>query len=141
MLYVRESGLLHALLDLPTEEALLGHPAVGASWEGFAIENLVTSAGPDTSAWFYRTTNGAEVILLLQRPGSELWVIEIKRSLAPKPARGFHAACEDLKPERKLVVYPGSESYPLDHDVVAMPLALLCGELQGVAGPATRALK
>lgn len=128
-LYVRDSGLLHALLGLQDEEALLGHPAVGASWEGFVLENLVTAAGPNVAAHFYRTSGGAEIDLLLSWPGGELWAIEVKRSLAPKVERGFHSACEDLKPTRKLVVYPGAEPFPLGHDVQAMPLQALCDML------------
>ena len=128
-LYVRDSGLLHALLGLPDEEALLGHPAVGASWEGFVLENLITAAGTSASAHFYRTSGGAEVDLLLSWPSGECWAIEVKRSLAPKVERGFHSACEDLQPTRKLVIYPGDEPFPLGHGVQAMPLATLCHEL------------
>ena len=128
-LYVRDSGLLHALLGLPDEEALLGHPAVGASWEGFVLENLITAAGTSASAHFYRTSGGAEVDLLLNWPSGECWAIEVKRSLAPKVERGFHSACEDLQPTRKLVIYPGDEPFPLGHGVQAMPLATLCHEL------------
>lgn len=128
-LYVRDSGLLHALLGLPDEEALLGHPAVGASWESFVLENLITAAGTSASAHFYRTSGGAEVDLLLNWPSGECWAIEVKRSLAPKVERGFHSACEDLQPTRKLVIYPGDEPFPLGHGVQAMPLATLCHEL------------
>ena len=134
-LYVRDSGLLHALLGLPDEEALLGHPAVGASWEGFVLENLITAAGTSASAHFYRTSGGAEVDLLLNWPSGECWAIEVKRSLAPKVERGFHSACEDLQPTRKLVIYPGDEPFPLGHGVQAMPLATLCHELAMRAYP------
>ncbi len=134
-LYVRDSGLLHALLGLPDEEALLGHPAVGASWESFVLENLITAAGTSASAHFYRTSGGAEVDLLLNWPSGECWAIEVKRSLAPKVERGFHSACEDLQPTRKLVIYPGDEPFPLGHGVQAMPLATLCHELAMRAYP------
>lgn len=134
-LYVRDSGLLHALLGLPDEEALLGHPAVGASWESFVLENLITAAGTSASAHFYRTSGGAEVDLLLNWPSGECWAIEVKRSLAPKVERGFHSACEDLQPTRKLVIYPGDEPFPLGHGVQAMPLATLCHELAMRASP------
>ena len=134
-LYVRDSGLLHALLGLPDDEALLGHPAVGASWEGFVLENLITAAGTSASAHFYRTSGGAEVDLLLNWPSGECWAIEVKRSLAPKVERGFHSACEDLQPTRKLVIYPGDEPFPLGHGVQAMPLATLCHELAMRAYP------
>ena len=134
-LYVRDSGLLHALLGLPDEEALLGHPTVGASWEGFVLENLITAAETSASAHFYRTSGGAEVDLLLNWPSGECWAIEVKRSLAPKVERGFHSACEDLQPTRKLVIYPGDEPFPLGHGVQAMPLATLCHELAMRAYP------
>lgn len=127
--YVRDSGLAHALLDIGTKETLLSHPVVGASWEGFVIENLLASAPSHVQAHFYRTSGGAEVDLLLAWPNGDLWAIEIKRSLTPKVERGFHAACDDLKPTRKLLVYPGADTFPLGHDVQAMSLAALCREL------------
>ena len=127
--YVRDSGLVHALLDIGTKETLLSHPVVGASWEGFVIENLLSCAGTDAQAYFYRSSGGAEIDLLLAWPGGELWAIEIKRSLTPKVERGFHAACKDLAPARKLVVYAGQETFPLGHEVQAVSLATLCQEI------------
>ena len=79
---------------------------------------------------FYRSSAGAEVDLLLRWPGGGLWAIELKRSLAPKLERGFHEACADLKPVRKILIYPGFEGYPMGHDVQALPLGQLCSELQ-----------
>lgn len=131
--YVRDSGLVHALLDVQDKEALLSHPVVGGSWEGFCIEQVLACAPPRVQGYFYRTSAGAEIDLLLQWPGGELWAVEIKRSLAPKLERGFHVACADLKPVRKIVVYPGAESFPMGQDVQAMPLAQLCAELQAQA--------
>ena len=127
--YVRDSGLVHALLDIAHQDALLSHPVVGASWEGFVIENILACAPPQAQAFFYRTSGGAEIDLLLAWPDGELWAIEIKRSSTPKVERGFHSACEDLKPARKLVVYPGTEPFPLRHDIRASGLAELCREL------------
>ncbi len=131
--YVRDSGLVHALLDVPDQEALLSHPVVGGSWEGFCIEQLLSCAPQRVQGFFYRSSAGAEIDLLLQWPGGELWAVEIKRSLAPKLERGFYVACADLKPVRKIVVYPGAESFPMGQDVQAMPLAQLCAELQAKA--------
>lgn len=128
-LYVRDSGLVHALLDLATKESVLSHPVIGASWEGFCLENILACAPAQVQGYFYRSSGGAEVDLLLQWPGGDLWAIEIKRSLSPKVERGFHAACTDLNPTRKMVVYPGNEHYPLGHDVQAMPLMQLCEQL------------
>lgn len=127
--YVRDSGLLHALLAIGTREGLLGHPVVGASWEGFVIENLLAAAPPQTTAHFYRTSGGAEIDLLLAWPDGRLWAIEIKRSLNPRPERGFHAACEDLAPERRFVVYPGTESYPLGEGISAEPVSALADRI------------
>jgi predicted AAA+ superfamily ATPase len=127
--FVRDSGLVHALLDIETKEAVLSHPVVGASWESMCIENLLACAPANAQAYFYRTSGGAEIDLLLHWPDNDLWAIEIKRSLTPKVERGFHAACEDLQPARKLVVYPGDEPFPLGHGVQAIPLAALCREL------------
>lgn len=120
-LYVRDSGILHALLGIRDEETLLGHPVVGASWEGFVVENVVTAAGPNAAAHFYRTAAGAEVDLVLQWPDRR-WVVEVKRSLAPRIERGFHNACQDLKPDRAFIVYPGGEQYSLGESVEAIPL-------------------
>ena len=128
-LYLRDSGLVHALLDLATKESVLSHPVIGASWEGFCLENILACAPAQVQGYFYRSSGGAEVDLLLQWPGGDLWAIEIKRSLSPKVERGFHAACTDLNPTRKMVVYPGNEHYPLGHDVQAMPLMQLCEQL------------
>ena len=127
--YVRDSGLVHALLDIETKESLLSHMVLGASWEGFVIENLLSCAPASVQGYFYRTSGGAEVDLLLTWPNGKMWAIEIKRSLSPKVERGFHAACSDLSPARKLVIYPGAESFPLGHDIQAIPLAALCQEL------------
>ena len=129
--YVRDSGLVHALLDIETTDTLLSHMVVGASWEGFVIENLLACASPQVEGFFYRTSAGAEIDLLLHWPDGSLWAIEIKRSLAPKLERGFHIACDDLKPQRKLVIYPGTESIPLTEDITALPLASACAELAG----------
>jgi predicted AAA+ superfamily ATPase len=134
-LYVRDSGLLHALLGLPDEETLLGHPGVGASWEGFVLENLITAAGPNASAHFYRTNAGAEIDLLLRWPDGECWAIEVKRSLSPKVERGFYVACDDLKPSRQCVVYPGKDSFALGPKTEAVSLAALCGQLAQKAQP------
>ena len=79
---------------------------------------------------FYRTSAGAEIDLVLAWPDGSLWAVEFKRSLAPKLERGFHNACDDLKPHRKWVVYPGQEAYPLAADIQAVPLRLLCEALR-----------
>ncbi len=128
--YVRDSGLVHALLNIPDKETLLSHPVVGQSWECFAIENLLVCAPEQVQCYYYRTSGGAEIDLLLSWPDGSLWAIEIKRSLTPKVERGFHSACADLKPVRKFVVYPGAERYRIAEDIEAIPLLMLAKELE-----------
>jgi uncharacterized protein len=120
--YVRDSGLAHALLGITTLEDLVGHPVAGLSWEGLMIEALIAGAPRGTNAHFYRTVAGAEIDLLLTLPGDRQWAIEIKRSLAPKVEKGFHLACADLEPHRSCVVYPGNDRFPLSTDIEAMGL-------------------
>ncbi|MEK6806050.1 MAG: ATP-binding protein [Pseudomonadota bacterium] len=124
-IYVRDSGLTHALLGIADPEALLAHPVAGGSWEGFVIESLLAVAPLGTEAYFYRTSGGAEIDLLLKLPDGKIWAIEIKRSSAPTLDRGFHHACGDLAPQRRYVVYQGTERYPLQKDVEAIPLRFL----------------
>ena len=119
-LYVRDSGLVHALLQLDTLDAVLGHPVAGASFEGFVLEMLLRVAPERVRPSFYRTAAGAEIDLLLEVPGGQHWAIEIKKGLAPKLERGFHNAREDLSPQRSFVVYSGTDRYPLAHDVEAI---------------------
>jgi predicted AAA+ superfamily ATPase len=126
-IFVRDSGLVHALLNIPDKETLLSHPVVGQSWECFAVENLLVCAGDKAQGYFYRTSGGAEIDLLLAWPDGSLWAVEIKRSLTPKVERGFHAACADLKPARKFVLYPGQERYRVDVDMEAISLQELAG--------------
>ena len=121
-LYVRDSGLVHALLGIGTHEALLSHPVVGNSWEGFALETLLNAAPLNTSSGFYRTSNGAEVDLLLDMPGHGVWAIEVKRGAASKPRKGFYSACEDLQPSRRWMVYPGTDAYPVGDGVQVIGL-------------------
>jgi len=128
--YVRDSGLVHALLAIADREALLAHPVAGGSWEGLAIESLVAAAPDGAEAYFFRTAAGAEIDLLLKLPGHRKpWAIEIKRGLAPKLDRGFFLACEAAHPERRLVVYGGVERFPIADGVEAISLVDLCEEL------------
>lgn len=122
-IYLRDSGLLHALLGIEDMEDLLGHPVVGASWEGWVIEQVLSAIPSTWRPTFYRTNAGAEVDLVLERPGRKRpFALEIKRSLAPAPSRGFWNALEDLNAEG-WVIYPGKESYPLGKGVHTLPVA------------------
>ncbi len=129
--YLRDSGITHALLNIRDQDALLSHPVVGPSWEGFVIENLLVHAPRAMQGYFYRTSTGAEIDLLLHWPDGELWAIEIKRSLSPGVERGFYTGCADLKPARRFVVYPGTERYRLERDVEAISLVELAVEVSG----------
>lgn len=129
-LYVRDSGLVHALLGIRTLDELFGHPVAGASWEGFVIENLAACAPEGTEFYFYRTAAGAEVDLVLKLPShSRPWAVEVKSGRTPRIERGFRLACEDVKPERCFVVYSGQERFPLAEGVEAISLVDLCTEL------------
>ena len=128
-IYIRDSGLLHSLLGITDTDSLLSHPVVGASWEGHVVESLLAVAPPDVTPSFYRSGAGAEIDLLLSWPSGEHWAIEVKRSTTPKVERGFHNACEDIKPVKKWVIYPGTEAYPLADDIEVMPLHAAMREL------------
>jgi len=120
--YVRDSGLVHALLGVPTLDDLLAHPVAGSSWEGWVIENLLAAAPTGTEASFYRTAAGAEIDLVLELNPRERWAVEIKRSLTPTVSRGFHQGAADLGATRKWVIYPGPTPFPLAQDVTCLPL-------------------
>jgi predicted AAA+ superfamily ATPase len=128
--YIRDSGIAHALLGFGDLDTLLGHPVAGPSWEGFAIENLVAAAPPGTQSGFYRTAGGAEADLVLALAPARLWAIEIKRNLAPKPERGFHEACADLGAGKRLIVYPGEERFSVGPGMEAIGLTELMHELR-----------
>lgn len=124
--YVRDSGIIHALLQIADEESLLSHPVLGKSWECFVIENIFNIAPNGVQGYFYRSSGGAEIDLILVWPNQDLWAIEIKRSLTPKLERGFYSACDDLQPVRKYVVYAGDEQYPIANDIEAISLTGIC---------------
>lgn len=133
--YVRDSGLLHALLGIADYNALSGHPVVGASWEGFVIENLLSVVSFRTLPSFYRTSAGAEVDLVLEFPGlTEKWAIEIKRGLSAKPTKGFYHALQDIEPDRSFVVYAGEERYPVSEGVEAISVRDMVQRLQEKSG-------
>lgn len=120
--YVRDSGVLHALLELETLNDLLGHPVCGLSFEGHCIENLIQAAGSRRVPYFYRTQVGAEIDLLFEKGGRPEIAIEVKRSMAPSPEKGFALACDDLQIEQRYVVYPGTERISLRHGAQAIGL-------------------
>jgi len=121
--YVRDTGLLHALLGLQSFAALEGHPKLGASWEGFALEQVLRVTG-DREAYFWATHAGAELDLLVNWRGKR-WGFEFKYSDGPGMTKSMHIALADLKLERIFTVYPGKEAYPMHERVEALPLAQL----------------
>lgn len=128
--YVRDSGLVHALLGIRTQEELLGHPIVGPSWEGMLVENILSSLPAAVHSWFYRTSAGAEIDLVLEFDPRSIWAIEIKRSISnPVPSKGFYIGCADLKATRQIVLYPGTESYRINPNVEVIPWDQLTEEL------------
>jgi len=130
--YVRDSGLVHALLGLETPEALLGHPVVGGSWEGFCIENLISAAPPGSEPYFYRSSGGAELDLVLAIPGGAVWAIEIKRTTTPRVTRGFHIAVEDVGATQRILVYAADKEVPISNTLRAMPLQIAMARLQAL---------
>ncbi len=121
-IYLRDSGIVHALLGIVTLDELLGHPVVGASWEGFVIEQLIAAAGPQRQAMYFRTATGAEADLVFEHGGRVEMVIEIKRSSAPTVSSGLRVACEDLQPTHAFAVHGGAGQGPMGRGVTAISL-------------------
>ncbi len=119
-IYLRDPGLLHALLGLPNRNALLGHPKLGASWEGFALEQTV-AAFRSRDAYFWATHSGAELDLLLLHRGQRLG-FEFKYADAPATTKSMHIAREDLRLDHLWVVYPGKDRYPLSDHITVVPI-------------------
>ncbi len=124
--YIRDSGLCHALLNLENKDAIYSHPVASGSWESFAIENITMRAPRGTEFYFYRTQVGAEIDLILNLPNNITYAVEIKYSETPTLEKGFYIACEDVKPNKKFVVYLGNETYPYNKDITALSLESFC---------------
>lgn len=118
-IYVRDSGIVHALLGLHSLDALLAHPVASASWEGFVLEQILNAA-PQAQTTFYRTSHGAEADLVIEFRDGDTWAVEIKRSRAPALARGFLLAVKDVGAKRKLLVAPVESSYTMHEDIEVM---------------------
>ncbi len=127
--YVRDSGITHALLNISGYNDLLGHPVAGGSWEGFVVENLLSVAPERALPYYYRTSGGAEIDFILEFSGNEKWAIEIKRSSVPTLSKGFYIACDDIKADRRYVVYSGKDKFPMGNGAIAIPLPMLMQEL------------
>jgi len=127
--YVRDSGITHALLNIQRYNDLLGHPVAGGSWEGFVIENILSVALGNALPFYYRTANGAEIDLILEFSGREKWAIEIKRSTAPALSKGFYLACQDIAPDKRFVVYAGQDKFLMGENITAISLSGIMEEL------------
>ncbi len=119
--YIRDSGITHALLNLTKLDDLLSHPVVGGSWEGFIIENIISVLPKGTEYGFYRTTAGAELDFVFSLSG-KIWALEIKRTLSPKLSKGFLNAVEDIQASHKYFVYAGKETFPMGSGTFAIGL-------------------
>ena len=128
--YIRDSGLLHALLGIDNKETLIGHPVIGMSWEGFVIENILNTIDRNqTKPYFYRTSSSNEIDLVLERSGNETWTIEIKRTFAPQFTKGQRLASQDIAASKNFIIYPGIERFPLAENTEAVGLADFLNEL------------
>jgi predicted AAA+ superfamily ATPase len=129
--YIRDSGLLHALLGLTSERELLSHPKAGSSWEGYAIEETIRRIQPD-AAYFWATHAGAELDLLLFR-GGRRYGVEVKMQDAPVITPSMRIAVRDLGLHRLAVVYPGEKAYPLDTNIEVVPIHDVARLVSGAA--------
>jgi hypothetical protein len=120
--YIRDTGLMHALLSIENIDALMGHPSIGESWEGFVLENLLSQCPKWITPYYYRTATGVEIDLFLELNSKKRIAIEIKRTLSPTVTKGFQTACDDLQATHKFYVYPGQERFPIAKDVWAASL-------------------
>jgi len=127
--YVRDSGIVHTLLQISNYEKLLSHPIIGKSWEGFVIEKIISVLPSNVYPFFYRTSAGAEIDLLLEFGIDDYWAIEIKASRIPKLTKGFHIACNDLGVKRKYVVHTGEDMFSVGHETIALSLPQFITEL------------
>jgi predicted AAA+ superfamily ATPase len=119
-IFIRDTGLLHHLLNISTFDDLLGHPVAGASWEGFVIENILNHLADTWKYSYYRTADHTEIDLILEGPQKQRWAIEIKRSAAPTLTKGFFSAGKDIQATHKFVVYSGTERFPMAENTEAI---------------------
>ena len=132
--FVRDSGILHALLNLQSMDALRSHAVSGKSWEGFVIENLIGASRGKARPYFYRTGAGAEADLVLEFSPGQCWAIEVKLSSTPTVDRGFHNAADDIAAVRRILVHKGKERFPMRGGIEAMPLLDAMNEVSAAVG-------
>ncbi len=122
-IYVRDSGLLHALLRIGDKDTLLGHPIVGMSWEGFVIESILNAINSDQiKASFYGKSSENEIDLVLEKPDGEIWAVEVKRSMFPKFSKGYRIASKEIRSSRNFIIYPGKDQYRVEENTEVINL-------------------
>lgn len=127
--YVRDSGILHRLLGINSYDTLLSNPVLGKSWEGFAVENILSVLPSRAESYFYRTAAGAEVDLVIKMPSSEIWAIEIKHGVAPKIGKHYSQTCDDVGAAHKYILYGGDDEFAVRNDVKIISLSGLMERL------------
>ncbi len=132
-IYVRDSGVLHTLLGVSDKEALLSNPIVGMSWEGFVIENIMSALEQtEIQTYFYRTSSGNEIDLVLDIPRRGIWAVEVKRTLSPGLSKGLRVACKDIASAKNIIIYPGTETYSVGEKTQVSSLLDFMQELADV---------
>ena len=137
--YVCDSGILHRLLGINTYDALLSHPVLGKSWEGFVIENIHSVLPSRSETYFYRTVAGAEIDLVIRMPSSEVLAIEIKHGVAPKIGKHYGETCKDVGATHKYVLYGGEDEFPVGGGVSVVSLRRLMQRLIQISPMDTKA--
>lgn len=131
--YVRDSGILHRLLGINSYDALLSNPVLGKSWEGFVVENILSVLPNRAETYFYRTAAGAEIDLVIKMPSSQIWAIEIKHGVAPRPSKHYSQTCDDVGATHKYILYGGDEEFPVGNNVKIISLAGLMAKLLNIS--------
>lgn len=131
--YIRDSGILHRLLGIGMYDTLLSNPILGKSWEGFVIENIHSVLPRLAETYFYRTSAGAEIDLVVKMPNAEVWAIEIKYGVAPKISKHYSKTCDDVAATHKYVIYGGNDEFPVGDNVTVISLLKIMEKLASFA--------
>ncbi len=130
--YVRDSGILHRLLNIGNYDSLLSNPILGKSWEGFVIENIHSVLPRLSETYFYRTAAGAEIDLIIKMPNGEIWAIEIKHGVTPKISKHYSKTCDDVEATHKFIIYGGHDEFPIGNNVQMISLQKMMKKLISV---------
>lgn len=128
--YIRDSGIQHRLLGIHNHENLLSNPTMGKSWEAFVIENIYSILPKTAQIYFYRTRAGSEIDLLIQFPSEKIWAVEIKYGLTPKVSKNFHITSEEIKANRRYVIYGGDDEFPIKNNIKVTSLGKFMNQLK-----------